>query len=398
MEVHLVTGGAGFIGSNYIRYILSNRNDVAVIVLDYLNYSGNLNNLKEFLSDNVFVPNEHVELTEVEFSGSMIHIDRRKIQARLEMMKFKLDGYRTREFSPREVEKVLYKRRLVTVVANVMDRKTVKSLLDISDVVIHLAAETHVDRSILDPGIFLITNIYGTQNLLECGKNANMKKFIHVSTDEVYGPAENGKSFTEDHPLNPKNPYSVSKVTADELVRVYQRIYDLPAVVVRPTNNFGPYQYPEKLIPLTVIKALRDERIPIYGDGKQVRDWLHVEDMAIALELIIRKGKVGEVYNVAGRNQRENLYVVRTILEILQKPEDLITYVEDRPSHDRRYSIDDEKIRSELGFKSRSFEETIPNVVKWYVENEWWWKNILENDENFIKFMKEWYGKRLSSR
>jgi len=247
----------------------------------------------------------------------------------------------------------------------------------------------------MNPDEFIKTDVYGTYVLLETARNnLNLAKFVHVSTDEVYGVATE-KSFCETDPINPRNPYSASKAAADRLVYAYNQTYDLPINIVRPSNNFGPYQYPEKLIPVIITKALKNEKLPVYGDGRQIRDWLYVGDTVRAIDMVIHNGQVGEVYNIAGRNERENIMVIKEILGRLNKPESLISFVQDRPGHDRRYSLDDSKLRSELGFESlESFESNLVKTVDWYLDNQGWWKKILEEDNEYKKFMEEWYKDR----
>ena len=280
----------------------------------------------------------------------------------------------------------------VFVYGSIVDPDIVQALVNQCDVIVHFAAETHVDRSILNPDEFIKTDMYGTYVLLEAArKSPNLKKFVHISTDEVYGVALE-KSFTESDPINPRNPYSASKAAADRLVYAYNQTYGLPVNIVRPSNNFGPHQYPEKLIPVMIIKALRDEPLPVYGDGKQIRDWLFVEDTARAIDLIVKEGIIGEVYNIAGGNERENIEVIRFILQYLEKPTSLIHHVKDRPGHDRRYSLDDSKIRHELGFEHKgTFEEKLirtilvsgqPGLVG----------EIIDNDKEYQDFVRQWYA------
>ena len=258
------------------------------------------------------------------------------------------------------------------------------------NIVVNFAAESHVDRSISNPEVFLETNIRGTSVLLECCKKYNVKRYHQISTDEVYGDLPLDRpdlSFTEKSPLRPSSPYSVSKTSADLLVLSYFRTYKLPVTISRCSNNYGPYHFPEKLIPLIIIKALKNQRLPIYGDGKNVRDWIYVKDHCKAIDLILHKGKIGEVYNVGGNSEKSNLEVVKTILNILGKSEKLIEFVPDRLGHDRRYSINDYKIESELGFKRDvTFEQGIEKTINWFLHNEKWWKECLckeQKNENF---------------
>lgn len=315
----LVTGGAGFIGSNFIHYIINKYND-EVVNLDKLTYAGNKENLKniEDRTNYTFIRGDIADKTLVD--------------------------------------------RLVS--NNV-------------DVIINFAAESHVDRSINDPSIFIKTNIQGTQVLLEAAKKYEVKKFIQISTDEVYGSLGPDGFFTEESPLAPNSPYSASKASADLLVRAYHKTYGLPVNITRCSNNFGPFQYPEKLIPLFVTNALDDKSLPLYGDGQNIRDWLHVKDHCRAIDLVLRKGKAGEIYNIGGNNEYTNLEITREILKILNKPENLIEFVEDRPGHDRRYAIDSSKIQKELGWKAEySFIEGLKETIEWYKENTEWWKKI----------------------
>lgn len=329
----LVTGGAGFIGSNFIRYVLRNRSDWHVTNLDKLTYAGNLENLRDVEGDP----------------------------------------------------------RYSFVKGNIADRELVDSLLRENrlDVVVNFAAESHVDRSILDPAPFIETNIKGTQVLLEGARRYGVLKFVHVSTDEVYGslgPAD--PAFTEESPLRPNSPYAASKAAADMMARAYYKTYGLPAIVTRCCNNYGPYQFPEKLIPLMITNALEDRPLPVYGDGQNIRDWIHVEDHCRALELVIQAGKPGEVYNIGASCEMTNLDVVRAILRILGKLESLITFVPDRLGHDRRYAIDATKISREFGWKPQyKLLDALPGLVRWYQDNETWWRRIKDGQ------YKEYYDK-----
>lgn len=291
MERILVTGGAGFIGSNFIRYMLE-RHSYSIINLDALTYCGNLENLRDV--------EDHPRYTFIRGS--------------------------------------------------ITDRELVNRIIRDVDAVINFAAESHVDRSIQDPEIFIKTNVLGTQTLLEASRREGIERFIQISTDEVYGSAETGY-FTEETPLAPNSPYSASKAAADLMVRAYHRTYGLPVNITRCSNNYGPYQFPEKLIPLMITNALEDRPLPVYGDGMNVRDWLHVEDHCSAIDLVLHHGRDGEVYNIGGNNERRNIDIVRLILRELGKDESLIRFVEDRPGHDRRYAIDATRIRNELGWK-----------------------------------------------
>ena len=316
MKKMLITGGAGFIGSNFIHYILSKYNDYQVINLDKLTYAANLDNLKD-IEDNKNYRFIHGDIADQEFI-------------------FKL--FENEKF----------------------------------DIVINFAAESHVDNSILNPQIFTITNILGTQVLLDACRKYNIKRFHQVSTDEVYGELPlDDKSilFTEKTPLNPSSPYSASKASADMLVKSYYRTYSLPITISRCSNNYGPYQHLEKLIPLMISKAINNDNLPVYGNGLNVRDWLHVYDHCTAIYLIIHEGKIGEIYNIGGNNEKSNIDVVKIILKELGKSEKLIKYVNDRPGHDLRYAIDSTKIKTTLNWKPvYSFEKGILDTIKWYTK------------------------------
>ena len=316
MKKMLITGGAGFIGSNFIPYILSKYNDYQVINLDKLTYAANLDNLKD-IEDNKNYRFIHGDIADQEFI-------------------FKL--FENEKF----------------------------------DIVINFAAESHVDNSILNPQIFTITNILGTQVLLDACRKYNIKRFHQVSTDEVYGELpldDNSILFTEKTPLNPSSPYSASKASADMLVKSYYRTYSLPITISRCSNNYGPYQHLEKLIPLMISKAINNDNLPVYGNGLNVRDWLHVYDHCTAIDLIIHEGKIGEIYNIGGNNEKSNIDVVKIILKELGKSEKLIKYVNDRPGHDLRYAIDSTKIKTTLNWKPvYSFEKGILDTIKWYTK------------------------------
>ncbi|MCC2706349.1 dTDP-glucose 4,6-dehydratase [Intestinibacter bartlettii] len=321
----VVTGGAGFIGSNFIYYMLDKYKDYKIICIDKLTYAGNLSTLSEAMKNQNF--------------------------------KF--------------------------IKADICDIEKIDTVFkeEEPNIVVNFAAESHVDRSISNPEVFLETNIMGTSVLLECCKKYNVKRYHQISTDEVYGDLPLDRpdlSFTEKSPLRPSSPYSVSKTSADLLVLSYFRTYKLPVTISRCSNNYGPYHFPEKLIPLIIIKALKNEKLPIYGDGKNVRDWIYVKDHCTAIDLILHKGKIGEVYNVGGNSEKSNLEVVKTILNILGKSEKLIEFVPDRLGHDRRYAINDYKIESELGFKRDvTFEQGIEKTINWFLHNEKWWKECL---------------------
>lgn len=316
MKKMLITGGAGFIGSNFIHYILSKYNDYQVINLDKLTYAANLENLKD-IEDNKNYKFIHGDIADKEFI-------------------FKL--FEDKKF----------------------------------DIVINFAAESHVDNSILNPQIFTITNILGTQVLLDACRKYNIKRFHQVSTDEVYGELpldDKNILFTEKTPLNPSSPYSASKASADMLVKSYYRTYSLPITISRCSNNYGPYQHLEKLIPLMISKAINNDNLPVYGNGLNVRDWLHVYDHCTAIDLIIHEGKIGEIYNIGGNNEKSNIDVVKIILKELGKSEKLIKYVNDRPGHDLRYAIDSTKIKTTLNWKPvYSFEKGILDTIKWYTK------------------------------
>jgi dTDP-glucose 4,6-dehydratase len=316
----LVTGGAGFIGSNFIRYMVRKYDGYKIINLDKLTYAGNLENLKDIedIKNYRFIKGDICDRDLVEdiFSGNKI------------------------------------------------------------DAVINFAAESHVDRSITDPGVFIQTDVYGVFVLLEAATKYKSKVFLQISTDEVYGSIEKG-SFAEDDTLAPNSPYSASKTGAEMIVRSFFRTYQTPILVTRTSNNFGPYQYPEKIIPLFVTNLIDGRKVPLYGDGMNVRDWIYVSDNCIALDIVLHKGKIGEVYNIGAGNEKPNVWITRKILEILEKPETMIEPVADRLGHDRRYSVDSSKIEKELGWKPEvDFEEALHRTVKWYVNNEKWWRPL----------------------
>lgn len=337
MKSILVTGGAGFIGSNFIHYLLNSGRDFQIVNLDALTYAGNLENLENCAGDSRY---------------HFIHGDVRD--------------------------------------RTVLDRLFTEFEID---TVVHFAAESHVDRSIADPQVFLTTNVLGTQALLDAAKAfwklepdnnysrdyRNGVRFLQVSTDEVYGALGTEGMFKEVTPLAPNSPYSASKASADLLALAYYKTYGLPVNITRCSNNYGPYQFPEKLIPLMICRAASDQPLPVYGDGLQIRDWLHVSDHCAAIEAVLEHGRAGEVYNVGGHSERTNLELVRLILQEMGKPESLISYVEDRPGHDRRYAIDHTKITSELGWKPACpFETGIKETIHWYLENQGWLKRVKE--------------------
>lgn len=337
----LVTGGAGFIGGNFVHYMLDHYPEDQIVNLDLLTYAGNLETLKP-VEDK---PN-----------------------------------YRF-------------------VKGDIADRPFVMELFEKEkfDVVVNFAAESHVDRSITDPGIFVRTNVMGTTVLLDASRTFGVKRYHQVSTDEVYGDLPLDRPdlfFTEETPLHTSSPYSSSKASADLFVLAYHRTYGLPVTISRCSNNYGPYHFPEKLIPLMISRALADEKLPVYGKGENVRDWLHVYDHCAAIDLIIRKGREGEIYNVGGHNERTNLEVVRTILKALDKPESLIQYVTDRPGHDRRYAIDPRKLETELHWKpTYNFDTGIAQTIRWYLDNQDWWKHILSGE--YSQYFETMYGDRL---
>lgn len=324
----VVTGGAGFIGSNFVYYMLNKYPDYRIICVDCLTYAGNINTLKKAMEN----PN---------FRFAKI---------------------------------------------NICDKPAIKQLFkeEHPDIVVNFAAESHVDRSITGPEIFVKTNVEGTQTLMEVCRELNIPRYHQVSTDEVYGDLPLDKPelyFTETTPLHASSPYSASKAGADMLVLAYCRTFKFPATISRCSNNYGPYHFPEKLIPLTIINALNDKPLPVYGDGKNVRDWLYVEDHCRAIDLIIHNGKIGQVYNVGGHNEMANIDIVKLICKELNKPESLITFVEDRKGHDRRYAIDPTFIHDELGWLPETkFEDGIKKTIKWYLDNREWWENILSGE------------------
>ncbi len=328
MKTILVTGGAGFIGSNFVYYMLKTHPDDRIVCVDALTYAGNLSTLEQALQN----PNFRFVKADI--------ADRDAIFALFEEEKF--------------------------------------------DIVVNFAAESHVDRSIENPEIFLKTNILGTQVLMDACRKYGIERYHQVSTDEVYGDLPLDRTdlfFTETTPIHTSSPYSASKASADLLVQAYHRTFGLPVTISRCSNNYGPYHFPEKLIPLIISRALADESLPVYGKGENVRDWLYVEDHCSAIDLIIHHGRVGEVYNIGGHNERTNLQVVKTILKALGKPESLITYVTDRPGHDMRYAIDPTKITTELGWKPQTmFDDGIQKTIDWYLNNRAWWENIISGD------------------
>lgn len=315
----LVTGGAGFIGSCFVRHILNKYQDYQVINIDALTYCGNLENLKDVENN----PNY-----------KFVH-------------------------------------------GNICDRKLVRELVAEVDCIVNFAAESHVDNSIKHPEVFIETNVQGTLNLLQSAKEIGIERYLQVSTDEVYGTLGKTGYFYETTPLAPNSPYSASKASADMLVRAFYETYKLPVLTTRCSNNYGPYQYPEKLIPFFISKLLRGEKVPVYGDGLNVRDWLYVYDHCAAIDTVLHKGKIGEVYNVGGHNEKTNMEITRLILDAMGKDESSIEYVQDRLGHDRRYAISNDKITSELGWEpSVTFEQGIKMTIDWYLNNQEWIKHI----------------------
>lgn len=348
MKTILVTGGAGFIGSNFVKYMISRYPEYEIVNIDSLTYAGNLENLKD-----------------IEKNANYTFLKK-----------------------------------------DIRDRKSIEEIFTEYDIetVVNFAAESHVDRSIEEPEIFLTTNIIGTQVLLDVAKRfwkvlpddkydrgyKNGVKFVQVSTDEVYGELGKEGYFVENMPLLPNSPYSASKAGADHIVRAYNETFGMPINITRCSNNYGPYQFPEKLIPLMINNALNNKELPVYGDGMQVRDWLHVLDHCSAIDTVLHDGKDGEVYNVGGNNEKANIDIVKLILERLEMSEELITYVKDRPGHDRRYAIDNTKITSELGWKpSYTFEEGIEETIEWYLNNKEWVQNIVSGD--YMNYYNQMY-------
>ena len=336
----LVTGAAGFIGSNFVFHMRKAHPEYDIIALDSLTYAGNMETLAPVVEEDHFT----------------------------------------------------------FVRCDITDREGVRKVFEEHhpDVVVNFAAESHVDRSIEDPGVFLRTNILGTQVLMDACREFGIQRFHQVGTDEVYGDLPLDRPdlfFTEDLPLQASSPYSASKASADLLAMAYHRTYGLPVTISRCSNNYGPYQFPEKLIPLMIANALADKPLPVYGTGENVRDWLYVEDHCRAIDMILENGKVGEVYNIGGHNERSNLDVVKTILKQLGKPESLITFVGDRKGHDLRYAIDPSKIHGELGWLPETkFDDGIRQTIDWYLNNESWWKNIISGD--YMEYYEKMYGNR----
>lgn len=336
----LITGGAGFIGANFVYHMLDEYPEYDIVCLDALTYAGNLKTLNKAMENPKF----------------------KFVKGDIADREFVFDLFKKEQF----------------------------------DIVVNFAAESHVDRSIEDPGIFLKTNIIGTQTLMDASRKYGVKRYHQVSTDEVYGdlPLDcPDLFFTEETPIHTSSPYSASKASADLLVQAYYRTYGLPITISRCSNNYGPYHFPEKLIPLMIANALNDKPLPVYGKGENVRDWLYVEDHCRAIDLIIHNGRVGEVYNIGGHNEKANIYIVKKIIELLGKPESLITYVTDRKGHDLRYAIDPTKIYNELGWRPETkFDDGIVKTVQWYLDNREWWEDIISGE--YMEYYEKMYGNR----
>jgi dTDP-glucose 4,6-dehydratase len=333
MQTVLVTGGCGFIGSNFVRHLIETDSEVSVVNLDSLTYAGNLANLADL-----------------------------KDEPRYRLL-----------------------------VGDITDRAAVRAAMEGVEAIFHFAAESHVDRSIHDSGPFVRTNVLGTQTLLDGAHACGVSRYIQVSTDEVYGSLGPAGAFTEETPLAPNSPYAASKAAADLLVRSYVHTFGLPAVITRCSNNYGPFQFPEKLIPLFITNLLRDETVPVYGDGLNVRDWIHVRDHCAAIDRVWRAGRIGEIYNIGGRCERTNLELTHALLQAVGKPRSLIRYVQDRPGHDRRYAIDCSKIERELGWRpSIRFEDGLQETVRWYRDNSEWVANIRTGE--YLKYYEGQYG------
>ena len=338
MKNIMVTGGAGFIGSNFVHYMLKQYPDYQIVVYDKLTYAGNLDNLKDVAND------------------SRYHF----------------------------------------VQSNICDGATVEETIQKYDVdtIVNFAAETHVDRSIINPDAFIQTSVYGTYVLLEAARKFNLERYHQISTDEVYGHIPMGQSSREEDKLDPRSPYSASKASADLLVNSYFVTYNLPVTITRGSNNIGPYQYPEKVVPLFATNAIDEEPLPVYGDGRQMREYQYVEDHCEAIDIVLHKGKLGEIYNVGTGEEMENMEMVELLLETLNMPHDLIRHVADRPGHDRRYSLHLDKIKA-LGWTPRhTGREAVIKTVNWYKENEWWWRKIKSGE--FKAYYQKQYGQRLA--
>ncbi|MBN1430126.1 MAG: dTDP-glucose 4,6-dehydratase [Anaerolineae bacterium] len=336
MKNLLICGGAGFIGSNFVRYMLDKYPDIQIVVYDKLTYAGNPDNLEPFSQDSRY--------------------------------KF-LQG-------------------------DIAEHGSVARALEFNriDTIVNFAAETHVDRSILDPDAFVHTNVMGVYVLLEESRKHGIERFLQVSTDEVYGSIPEG-AFEEGDPIEPNSPYAASKASGDLMARAYHVTYGMHTIVTRGSNTFGPYQYPEKVLPLFITNALEDQPLPLYGDGKQVRDWLYVDDHCAGIDAVLQNGRPGEAYNIGGENEQHNIDVVHMLLRLLDKPASLIRPVEDRPGHDRRYALDNSKSRR-LGWKPEvGFDEALERTVSWYKSNEWWWRKIKSGE--YQQYYEAQYGKRL---
>jgi dTDP-glucose 4,6-dehydratase len=334
----LVTGGAGFIGSNFIRLVIGSRPNSSVINFDKLTYAGNLANLTSVSAN----PNYQF------------------------------------------------------IKGDITDEPALSAALDGCDAVAHFAAESHVDRSIYEPATAVRTNVLGTQVLLEAARKANVPRFLHVSTDEVYGDVPSGILADESYPLQPSNPYAASKAGADLLVRSYLRTYGFPAMIVRSSNNYGPNQFPEKFLPLMITQAIDDKPLPIYGDGKQQRDWVHVEDHCHSLLTVLEKGKQGEIYNVGAGNFTDNLSLAQRVFKVMGKPDRLISHVQDRPGHDRRYAVDFSKIETQLGWRPRiSLDQGLRQTIDWYINNREWLDGVRSRD--YLNYYEKYYRNRDSS-
>ena len=337
----LITGGAGFIGSNYVRYVLEKHPDYRVVVLDKLTYAGNLDNLKD---------------VEERFAG-----------------------------------------RYVFVQGDIADAAAVDAVMEAHeiDTIVNFAAETHVDRSLMEPDAFIKTDVYGTYVLLEAARKFDVARYHQVSTDEVYGDIPEGHSSVETDPLHARSPYSASKAGGDLLCLSYHNSFGTPVTLTRGSNNIGPYQYPEKVVPLFVTNAIDDQPLPLYGDGRQMRDYQYVLDHCEGIDAVLHRGELGEVYNLGTGVETENIVLAHAILDLLDKPHSLIRHVTDRPGHDRRYSINVDKVRA-LGWESsHNFAQAIEKTVRWYAENEWWWRKIKSGE--YMDYYKRWYGERLES-
>jgi dTDP-glucose 4,6-dehydratase len=337
MKRILVTGGAGFIGSNFIRWVLTSRPDCLIVNLDKLTYAGNLENLEGFLN----LPNH------------------------------------------------------IFVKADICDGKTVEQIIDRHKIqaIINFAAESHVDRSIIAPKIFIETNVTGTLTLLQAACDKKIEKFLQISTDEVYGQLGPTGKFTEQTPLSPNSPYSASKAAADYLAKAFGHTWGLNYCITRCSNNYGPYQFPEKMIPLMINNALNDKPLPVYGDGLNVRDWIHVEDHCTAIWKVLTEGKPGEIYNIGSSCEKQNIEIVKTILKLLKKPESLITFVKDRPGHDRRYAMDASKITSQLSWHPQiKFEDGLRQTIDWYLQNKKWLSSVTSGQ--YQQYYQQMYANR----